>query len=121
MRALSILVRLLLLLLAAALGALALGAFASLNPGAPTWMRTLSAAEGLLLGPLLGKAFQTGLLPSGEWRGFALAGLSALAVFLAAWPRSARAEVRPEPRFPGPGSSEPGSSEPGGAPPPGRP
>ena len=90
MRVLSILLRLLLLLLALVLGALALGAFASLNPGAPTWMRTLSAAEGLLLGQLLGKALQTGLLQSAELRGFALAGLSALAVFLAAWPRSGR-------------------------------
>ncbi len=50
MRGLRALLRVLLWLLAAALGALALGAFASLNPAAPIWMRTLSAAEGLLLG-----------------------------------------------------------------------
>ena len=90
MRVLRVSLRVLLLLLAALLGALALGAFASLNPGAPTWMRTLGAAEGLLLGQLLGRSFQTGPLQSGEMRGFALAGLSALAVFAAAWPRPER-------------------------------
>jgi hypothetical protein len=99
------------LLLAVVLGALALGAFASLNPGAPTWMRTLSAAEGLLLS----RQVQAGVLQAGELRGFLEASLSALAVFLAAWPRPGRPATLPEQPF-----SEPSSAQ-GGPPPPGRP
>ena len=53
-RLLSVLLRTLLWVLAAVLAALALGAFASLNPAAPTWMRTLGALEGVLQARLLG-------------------------------------------------------------------
>ncbi|AWN22041.1 hypothetical protein DKM44_01305 [Deinococcus irradiatisoli] len=63
-------------LLAALLGALALGAFASLNPGAPMGLRALSAAEGVVLGGVLG----------GYLRGLIEALLAALAVLLAARP-----------------------------------
>lgn len=37
-----------LVLLTGLLAALTLGAFASLNPGAPLWLRSLGSAEGLL-------------------------------------------------------------------------
>lgn len=40
--------RVVLLLLALGLGALSLGAFASMNYGAPLWLRTLSVTEGVL-------------------------------------------------------------------------
>ncbi|WP_420594912.1 hypothetical protein [Deinococcus sp.] len=80
MRALRFLLRLLLVLLAIGLAAAALGAFASLNPAAPIWMRTLSALESLALGHDL-TAYPRGLIE---------AGLSALAVFLAALPSTPR-------------------------------
>lgn len=84
---LRLLLRTLLWLLAAALAALALGAFASLNPAAPTWMRTLSALEGVLQGRL----FHGPGLPGAYARGLTEALLSALAVFLAALPEADRA------------------------------
>lgn len=80
MKALIILLKVLLWLLAAVLGALALGAFASLNPAAPTWMRTLSAVEGVLLGHLL-SAYPRGVI---EALG------AATAVYLAALPTAAK-------------------------------
>ena len=93
-RLLSVLLRTLLWVLAAVLAALALGAFASLNPAAPTWMRTLGALEGVLQarlfgGPGLGGPGLLGAYP----RGLTEALLSALAVFLAALP-AARTTVR---------------------------
>lgn len=51
-----------LLLLALALGALTLGAYASLNAGAPLWMRTLSLTEGVLTRGLPLAAFARGML-----------------------------------------------------------
>lgn len=90
-RVLSALLRLLLWLLAAVLAALALGAFASLNSAAPTWMRTLSALEGVLQGRLFHGANFYGLgLPGAYPRGLTEALLSALAVFLAALPSADR-------------------------------
>ena len=83
----GVLLRILLWLLAAALAALALGAFASLNPAAPTWMRTLSALEGVLAKPTAGHGAG---LPGGYPRGLTEALLSALAVFLAALPSAGR-------------------------------
>ncbi|WP_237724929.1 hypothetical protein [Deinococcus alpinitundrae] len=94
-RVLSVLVRTLLWLLAAVLAALALGAFASLNPAAPTWMRTLGALEGVLEGRLFGGADVAGAgVPGAYPRGLTEALLSALAVFLAARP-AARATPTP--------------------------
>ncbi len=86
-RVLNVLLRTLLWLLGAVLAALALGAFASLNPAAPTWMRTLSALEGVLQGRLFHGAGLLGAYP----RGLTEALLSALAVFLAALPGAGRA------------------------------
>lgn len=76
MHTLTALLRVLLWLLAALLAALALGAFAGLNPSAPIWMRTLSAFEGVMFGQWA----------SSYVRGVTEALLSALAVFLAALP-----------------------------------
>ncbi|AZI42955.1 hypothetical protein EHF33_09540 [Deinococcus psychrotolerans] len=76
--------KILLWLLAAVLGALALGAFASLNPAAPTWMRALSALEGVLLSHLL-TAYPRGIL---EALG------AALVVFLAALPTAANSTAK---------------------------
>jgi len=63
---------LLLTLLALTLAVLTLGSFASLNPGAPLWLRSLGSAEGLLsaglgLGgvPVFGRALGLALLTSG--------------------------------------------------------
>ena len=83
MRVLAALLRALLIVLALLLGALALGAFASLNPASPAWMRTLSAAEGVLLGT---PALKGLLIQNAYLRGAALAVLAAACVFLAAWP-----------------------------------
>ncbi len=88
-RVLSVLLRTLLWVLAAVLAALALGAFASLNPAAPTWMRTLGALEGVLQARLWGGPGLPGAYP----RGLTEVLLSALAVFLAALP-AARTTAR---------------------------
>lgn len=86
MNVLIVLSKILLWLLTAVLAALALGAFASLNPAAPTWMRTLSAVEGVLLGQLL-SAYPRGIL---EALG------AAVSVYLAALP-TARGRSIPDP------------------------
>ncbi len=71
--------RLLLTLLALACAALALGAFASLNAGAPLWLRTLSLPESLLGAYLPFAPFERALAESL---------LAALLVYWAAeWPR----------------------------------
>ncbi len=84
-QALRFMWRALLWLLSALLGALALGAFASLNPGAPVGLRTLGAVEGVLFGNVL----------SGYLRGLTEALLSALAVLLAARPGPLESGRRP--------------------------
>ncbi|BDP41460.1 hypothetical protein DAETH_14290 [Deinococcus aetherius] len=70
---------LLLLLAVVALAALTLGVFATLNPNAPLWLRSLGSLEGVL-------SAQAGL---GEWGGFdravALTVLTSLLAGLAAY------------------------------------
>ena len=88
------LLRLFFVVLALLLGVLALGAFASLNPASPTWMRTLSAAEGVLLGSPTLKSLHLMAQPAFV-RGAALAVLAAACVFLAAWPSRPAAPTVP--------------------------